>query len=97
MRLHIKCLAYLVLVAALLLLTACGNDSPQIMITTQNGIITHNSITTYNGIDQQICHVADGGQREYCIEINAKDFQGNYGISDCPETQKGDHHDKTCY
>ena len=40
MRLHIKCLAYLVLVAALLLLTACGNDSPQIMITTQNGIIT---------------------------------------------------------
>ena len=34
---------------------------------------------------------------EYCIEINAKNFRGNYGISDCPETQKGEHHDKTCY
>lgn len=24
---------------------------------------------------------------DYCIEINAKDFRGNYGILDCPETQ----------
>ena len=34
---------------------------------------------------------------KYCIEIKAKNFRGNYGISDCPETQKGEHHDKTCY
>lgn len=126
MRLHIKYLAHLVLIAALLLLTACGNDSPKMVITTQNGI------TTYNGIDWQMCHVADGERRElhisvsrqdgsisisvlqteeqkyayrgndiptsdfiialsepgeYCIEINAKDFRGNYDILDCPETQ----------
>ena len=31
---------------------------------------------------------------EYCIEINAKDFRGNYDILDCPETQKEDY-DKT--
>ena len=136
MRLHTKYLAHLVLVAALLLLTACGNNSPQMVITTQNGI------TTYNGIDRQICHVADGEQRElhisvsrqdgsisisifqteeqkyayrgndiptsdfiialsepgeYCIEISAKDFRGNYGISDRPETQKGEQNDKICY
>ena len=24
---------------------------------------------------------------DYCIEINAKDFWGSYGILDCPETQ----------
>ena len=24
---------------------------------------------------------------DYCIEINAKDFRGSYGILDCPETQ----------
>lgn len=34
---------------------------------------------------------------KYCIEIKAKNFRGNYGISDCPETQKGERHDKTCY
>lgn len=136
MRLYIKYLAHLVLVAALLLLTACGNDLPQMVISTKDGI------TTYNGIDRQICHVAVGEQRElhisvsrqdgsilisvfqteeqkyayrgndiptsdfiialsepgeYCIEISAKDFRGNYGISDRPETQKGEHHDKICY
>lgn len=52
MRLYIKYLAHLVLVAALLLLTACGNDSPKMVITMQNGI------KTYNGMDRQICHVA---------------------------------------
>lgn len=34
---------------------------------------------------------------KYCIEIKAKNFRGNYGISGCPETQKGERHDKTCY
>ena len=134
MRLHIKYIAHLFFVVALLLLTACGNDSSQMVISTKDGI------TTYNGIDRQIRHVADGEQRElhisvsrqdgsisisvlqtegqkyayrgndiptsdfiialsepgeYCIEINAKDFRGNYDILDCPETQKEDY-DKTC-
>jgi outer membrane lipopolysaccharide assembly protein LptE/RlpB len=44
MRLHTKYLAHLVLVAALLLLTACGNNSPQMVITTQNGITTYWSL-----------------------------------------------------
>ena len=73
MRLYIKCLAHLVLVAALLLLTACGNDSPKMVITTQNGI------TTYNGIDRQICHVADGEQRELNISVSRQD--GSISIS----------------
>lgn len=64
MRLYIKYLTHLVFVAALLLLTACGNDSPKMVITTQNGI------TTYNGIDRQICYVADGEQREGRITMN---------------------------
>ena len=129
MKLHIKkYLAHLVLAAALLLLTACGNDSPQMVISTKDGI------TTYNGIDRQICHVAVGEQRElhisvsrqdgsisisvlqteeekyayrgndiptsdfiidlsepgeYCIEVNAENFQGSYDFLDQPETQGG--------
>lgn len=73
MRLYIKYLAHLVLVVALLLLTACGNDSPKMVITTQNGI------TTYNGIDRQICHVADGEQRELHISVSRQD--GSISIS----------------
>ena len=44
MEKNLKCLgvfSHLVLVAALLLLTACGNDSPKMVITTQNGITTY--------------------------------------------------------
>lgn len=44
MEKNLKCLgvfSHLVLAAALLLLTACGNDSPKMVITTQNGITTY--------------------------------------------------------
>ncbi len=44
MEKNLKCLgvfSHLVIVAALLLLTACGNDSPKMVITTQNGITTY--------------------------------------------------------
>lgn len=63
MRLHIKYFEHLVLVATLLLLTACGNDSSKMVITTQNGI------TTYNGTNRQICHVADCEQREQHVSV----------------------------
>ena len=73
MRIQIKCLAHRGLVAALLLPTACGNDSPKMVITTQNGI------TTYNGMDRQICHVADGEQRELNISVSRQN--GSISIS----------------
>ena len=44
MEKNLKCLgvfSHLVLATALLLLTACGNDSPKMVITTQNGITTY--------------------------------------------------------
>lgn len=44
MEKNLKCLgvfSHLVLAAALLLLIACGNDSPKMVITTQNGITTY--------------------------------------------------------
>lgn len=44
MEKNLKCLSvflHFVLAAALLLLTACGNDSPKMVITTQNGITTY--------------------------------------------------------
>lgn len=76
MEKNLKCpgvFLHLVLVAALLLLTACGGDSPKMVITTQNGI------TTYNGIERQICHVADGEQRELHVSVYRKD--GSISIS----------------
>ena len=73
MRLHIKYIAHLVFVVALLLLTACGNDSSQMVISTKDGI------TTYNGIDRQIRHVADGEQRELHISVSRQD--GSISIS----------------
>ena len=72
MRLRMKPLAGLVLAAALLL-TACGNDSPEMVITTRNGI------TTYNGTDRQICHVAGGEGRELHISVFRLD--GSISIS----------------
>ena len=71
MRPRRKFLAHLVLAAALLLLTACGNDPPQMVITTRNGV------TTYNGTERQICHVADGEERELHISV----FRENGSIS----------------
>ena len=46
-----------------------------------------------NGTNRQICHVADWEQREQHVSVS----QQNGSISDCPEIQKGEHHDKTCY
>ena len=69
----IQRLALLTLAAVLLLLTACGSDSPQMVIATQDGI------TIYNGTDQQICHVADGEQRELHISVSRQ--SGSISIS----------------
>lgn len=46
---------------------------------------------------RRILSLLSQNREKYCIEIKAKNFRGNYGISDCPETQKGERHDKTCY
>lgn len=57
----------------LLMMTACGSNSPQMVI------ITQDSTTTYNGTDQQICHVADGEQCELHISVFRQD--GSISIS----------------
>ena len=44
MEKNLKCLggfSHIVIVAALLLMTSCGGDSPKMVITTQNGITTN--------------------------------------------------------
>ena len=55
------------------MMTACGSNSPQMVI------IAQDSTTTYNGTDQQICHVADGEQCELHISVFRQD--GSISIS----------------
>lgn len=64
MQLHVKRLAAFVLIAVLLLLTACSSKGLSAMVSTMR-----DGITTYNGADQKICHVADGEQRELHISV----------------------------